>query len=183
MIKRNDYGCVDVDEHFRSVLCCHLHSLWFGETTISLFLLPIDITESFSQSLSLPFFLLWCTTTIIGGWQQTTTVRAIRRRHRRWFCRLIIIALSRSGPLFLRSLTLLLLPSSRRLQCSDRTTLTTSPSFDIHESYQFLYFSLKNKKPRANIFSNWDNVEFPYNYQWLSIGQYLFFFILIQQQV
>jgi hypothetical protein len=99
----------------------------------------IFFSVSISISSSCSIFLLWCTTTIIGEWQQTTT-RAIRRHHRRWFRRLIIIALSRSGLPFLRSSTLLLLPSSRRFncsRCSDRTSNTlaiTSPSFHIHDS-------------------------------------------------
>lgn len=138
-------------------------------------------------SVSISFFLLWCTTTIIGGWQQITTARAIRR-HCRYFCRIIIIVLSRSGLSFLRSSTLLVLPSTRRLhrsRCFDQTSITTDatvPSFDIYDFFRFLYFFLK-RKPRASIFSIQHNVEFSYNYRWMSIEQCFFFFLLIQQQV
>ena len=144
--------------------------------------------------------MLWCTTTI-GGWQQTTTiaktVRAIRCRHRRWFRRLIIIALSRSGLSRLRSSTLLLLllPSScrfHRSRCSSRITTAalTSPT-DIHNScLSFVYFSWKNALRTSSLslsltHSLQTNVECWFNYRWMSIGQCLFlhfvrfFFIIV----
>ncbi len=114
----------------------------------------IDIPKLFSLSL----FLLWCTTTV-GGWQQTTTIaitaRAIRCRHRRWFRRLIIIALSHSGLSPLRSSTLLLSPSRRfhRSRCSTRTTTPVTSPTDIHDSYlPLLYFSFKKKRAPTSFF-------------------------------
>jgi len=163
-IKRNDYGCVCMPtstsflSYVNSCIPCDLERLLSLPLSLSPSLSSHQYNRIFFSSVSISYsFLLWCTTTIIGEWQQTTTTRAIRRRHRRWFRRLIIIALSRPGLSFLRSSTFLLLPSSHRFnrsQCSERTsntTATTSPSFDIHNSYQFLHFSFKTKTARQYI--------------------------------
>ncbi len=143
------------------------------------------------RDFSLSLFLLWCTTTI-GGWQQITTIaitaRAIRCRYRRWFRRLIIIALSRSGLPLLRSSTLLLSSSRRfhRSRCSSRitTTTATSPTV-IHDSYlPLLYFFFK-KKTRTNILFLSQRgifIQLPMNVNW-TMSFFLLFVILIQLQV